>query len=152
MADHPDITPDELAAATKVYHRTGNYAEAARAIGRDKSAVRKALLAANEPLRATLHTHALARAEREARRALEKARKRLASTLDATLEVKDLAAVTAQIHDNARATTQMRTAHAKLTGEHAPDRLQVEESDVVSTLRSRLARLAPGGTEGSGTP
>jgi hypothetical protein len=125
MADHPDITPEEIAAAAKVYQTTGSYAEAAVAIGRDKSAVRRALIRAGEPLRATLHTHALAKAEREARRALVKSREKLATMLEASSDVKDVTALAAQIHDNARATTTMRTAHARLTGEHAPEKHDV---------------------------
>lgn len=147
MADHPDITPEEIAVAAKVYQTTGNYAEAADAIGRDKSAVRRALIRAGEPLRATLHTHALAKAEREARRALVKSREKLATMLDASFDVKDVTAIAAQIHDNARATTTMRTAHAKLMGEHAPDKLDLHV-DAVDELNRRIARLAESDEEG----
>lgn len=147
MADRPDITPEEIQRAAEVYRATGNYAEAARAIGRDKSSTRRALIAAAEPLRATLHTHALARAERDARRALEKIRAKLEAAADGAAEVKDLAAIAAQIHDNARATTQMRVAHAKLTGEHAAEKHAhtVEADDV---LASKLARLAAAAATG----
>ena len=116
------LTPEQIAEATRVYHATGNYSEAARAIGSDVSNVRRALIAANEPTRATLHTHALARAERDALRALVSTRRQLVAAAETAFDTKDLTAIAAQVHDNARATTQMRVAHAKLTGEHAPDK------------------------------
>lgn len=141
MGGHSPITPDEIERAAEVFRATGNYAEAARAIGRDKSSTRRALIAAAEPLRATLHTHALARAERDALRALVATRKGLVADFAEAAEVKDRVAAAAQIHDNARATTQMRVAHAKLTGEHAAEKHAhtVEADDV---LASKLARLA----------
>lgn len=116
------LTPEQIAEATRVYLATGNYTEAARSIGADPSNVRRQLIAAREPERAALHACALARAERDARRALVKARRKLVEALDGAADEKALATVAAQIHDNARATTQMRTAHAKLSGTHAPDK------------------------------
>ena len=91
--------------------------------------------------------HALARAERDARRALERIRAKLEAAADGAAEVKDLAAIAAQIHDNARATTQMRVAHAKLTGDHAAEKHAhtVEADDV---LASKLARLAAAAATG----
>ena len=147
MAGHSPITPDEIERAAEVFRATGNYAEAARAIGRDKSSTRRALIAAAEPLRATLHTHALARAERDALRALVSTRKGLVADFAEAAEVKDRVAAAAQIHDNARATTQMRVAHAKLTGEHAAEKHAhtVEADDV---LASKLARLAAAAATG----
>lgn len=141
------LTPDQMAEALRVYLATGNYAAAAEAIGSDRSNVRRQLIAADEPRRATLHTHALARAERDARRALERIRAKLEAAADGAAEVKDLAAIAAQIHDNARATTQMRVAHAKLTGEHAAEKHAhtVEADDV---LASKLARLAAAAATG----
>lgn len=141
------LTPEQIAEAARVYLATGNYAAAAEAIGSDRSNVRRQLIAADEPRRATLHTHALARAERDARRALERIRAKLEAAADGAAEVKDLAAIAAQIHDNARATTQMRVAHAKLTGEHAAEKHAhtVEADDV---LASKLARLAAAAATG----
>jgi gamma-glutamyl:cysteine ligase YbdK (ATP-grasp superfamily) len=113
------LTPEQIAEATRVYLETGNYAAAAAAIGSDRSNVRRQLIAAGEPQRAALHALALARAERDARRALTRIRAKLEAAADAAGDAKELAIVAAQVHDNARATTQMRVAHAKLTGEHA---------------------------------
>ena len=137
------LTPEQLAEATRVYLETGNYAQAARAIGSDRSNVRRQLLAAEEPQRAALHACALARAERDARRALVKARRKLVEALDGAADEKALATVAAQIHDNARATTQMRTAHARLTGAHAPDRLEVEAKET-EALAEQLRRALHG--------
>jgi pyruvate-formate lyase len=142
------LTPDQIAEATRVYLATGNYSEAARAIGSDNhSHVRRALIAAREPERAQLHTHALAKAERDARRALQRVRAKLEAFVEEAVDTKDLTALAAQVHDNARATTQMRVAHAKLTGDHAPDKHAhtVEADDV---LASKLARLAAAAATG----
>jgi hypothetical protein len=141
------LTPDQIAEATRVYLATGNYSEAARAIGSDVSNVRRQLIAAEEPTRAMLHTQALARAERDALRALVTVRKGLVDDFAVAAEPKDRAALSAQVHDNARATTQMRVAHAKLTGDHAPDKHAhtVEADDV---LASKLARLAAAAATG----
>jgi hypothetical protein len=120
------MTPEQIAEATRVYLATGNYSEAARAIGSsDHSHVRRALIAAKEPERARLHAQALAKAERDARRAVVKARRKLMAALEGTADEKALATVTAQIHDNARVTSTMRTSHARLIGDHAPDRVEV---------------------------
>lgn len=141
------LTTEQIAEAARVYLATGNYAAAAEAIGSDRSNVRRQLIAADEPRRAALHTHALAKAERDARRALERIRAKLEAAADGAAEVKDIAAIAAQIHDNARATTQMRVAHAKLTGEHAAEKHAhtVEADDV---LASKLARLAAAAATG----
>lgn len=135
------LTPEQIAEAARVYHETGNYSEAARAIGSDNhSHVRRALLAAREPERAQLHAHALARAERDARRALVEIRRKLEAAADTAADVKELAAIAAQVHDNARATTQMRVAHAKLTGEHAAEK-HAHTVDADDVLAGKLARL-----------
>jgi len=141
------LTPDQIAEATRVYLETGNYSEAARAIGSDVSNVRRQLIAAEEPTRAMLHTQALARAERDALRALVTVRKGLVDDFAVAAEPKDRAALSAQVHDNARATTQMRVAHAKLTGDHAPDKhAHTVEAD--DALASKLARLAAAAATG----
>ncbi len=137
------LTPEQIAEATRVYLATGNYAAAAEAIGSDRSNVRRQLIAAEEPRRASLHAHALARAERDARRALVRARRKLVEALDGAADEKALATVAAQIHDNARATTQMRTAHAKLTGDHAATRLEVDLAET-EALAEQLRRALHG--------
>lgn len=118
------LTPEQIAEATRLYAECGNASEVARRMELDDWTITRALRAAGERTRAELHAHALARAERNARRALERIRAKLEAAADGAAEVKDLTALAAQIHDNARATTQMRVAHAKLTGAHAPDRIE----------------------------
>ena len=145
------LTPEQIAEATRVYLATGNYSEAARAIGSDNhSHVRRALIAAREPERAQLHTHALAKAERDARRALERVRAKLEAFTEQAVDTKDLTALAAQIHDNARATTQMRVAHAKLTGDHAADKHALSiaaEVVVLPALESHGSPAAQGSVD-----
>lgn len=137
------LTPDQIAEATRVYLATGTYAEAARAIGADETAVSRQLRAAREPERAALHTHALAKAERDARRALQRVRAKLEAFVEEAVDTKDLTALAAQVHDNARATTQMRVAHAKLTGDHAATRLEVDVAET-EALAEQLRRALHG--------
>lgn len=137
------LTPEQIATATRVYLATGNYSAAAEAIGSDRSNVRRQLLAAEEPQRATLHAQALARAERDARRAVVLARRKLVAALDGAADEKALATVAAQIHDNARVTSTMRTAHARLTGDHAPDRVEVAAT-VGEALAEKMRRALHG--------
>jgi hypothetical protein len=65
------LTPDEIEQAAEVWHRTGNYSEAARAIGAsDPSTVRQALLRHENTKRHQLHARACERGVREARKAI----------------------------------------------------------------------------------
>ena len=75
-----------------------------------------------EPERARLHALALARGERDARKAIEKARKKLGDALEGESDPKAIATLAAGLHDNARTVASMRVSHAKLTGTHAPER------------------------------
>lgn len=111
------LTAERKAALYAEWLRTGNGREVARMFGVDEKTVRNVLREAEAPRKSALHTHALARAERDARRALEKVRDRLESMIDLAADVKELTAVAAQIHDNARATSSMRVNHAKLSGD-----------------------------------
>jgi hypothetical protein len=81
------LTPDEIERASEVWHRTGNYSEAARAIGAaDPSTVRQALLRHEDTKRHQLHARACERGIRAARRAiaygLTKARERFDQAAD----------------------------------------------------------------------
>lgn len=134
------LTPEQIAEAARLYAETGNASEVARQMGLDDWTVTRALRAAGERTRAELHTHALARAERDARRALVEIRRKLELAADTAADVKELAAIAAQVHDNARATTQMRVAHAKLTGEHAAEK-HAHTVDADDVLAGKLARL-----------
>lgn len=138
--DAPDISPNELDEALRIYAECGTFTETARRMNRSESGIRQALRRHCDAKRGELHTRALAKAERDARRALERIRAKLEAAADGAAEVKDLAALAAQIHDNARATTQMRVAHAKLTGEHAADKHE-HKVDTDDVLAGKLARL-----------
>ena len=54
---------------------------------------------------------------------------------------KTLPDIVAQINDTVRALTSTRVAHAKLTGDHAPDKHAVTV-DAVDEISRRIARLA----------
>jgi hypothetical protein len=94
------FTAEQIEAASAVYHRTGNYTEAAKAIGADVSATRKALIRHGEPERAKLHALACARGLRKGRRNLTAAGDLIARVLlnetsaGVSLEPKDIAALT----------------------------------------------------------
>ena len=140
MADHPSITPDELDEALRIYAECGSFTETARRMGRSEAGVRQALRRCRDTKRGDAHTRALARAERDARRALVEIRRKLELAADTAADAKELAAIAAQVHDNARATTQMRVAHAKLTGEHAAEK-HAHTVDTDDVLAGKLARL-----------
>lgn len=58
------LTPEQIERASEVYEQTGNYSEAARILGVNESAARRALQRRREPKRAELHRRAAARGER----------------------------------------------------------------------------------------
>ncbi len=68
------ITPDQLALGAAAFARTGSYADAGRAMGRDESVARRALLRAmgegGESDKVALNARAIERGMREGRRAL----------------------------------------------------------------------------------
>lgn len=94
------FTAEQIEAASEVWHRTGSYTEAAKAIGADVSATRKALIRHGEPERAKLHALACARGLRKGRRHLSAAGDLIARVLlnetnaGVGLEPKDIAALT----------------------------------------------------------
>ena len=134
------LSPDDKGAIYAAWLSEGNAYEVARQFGVDEKTVRNVLAERDAPRKSALHTRALERAERDARRALVEIRRKLEAAADTAADVKELAAIAAQVHDNARATTQMRVAHAKLTGEHAAEKhaYTVDADDV---LAGKLARL-----------
>jgi hypothetical protein len=80
------LTPEQVEQAVAVYHRTGNYSEAAREIGASISATRAAILRATNATRRKLHARACERGVRAARKAiaygLAKARERFDQAAD----------------------------------------------------------------------
>lgn len=143
MADHPDLTDAELATAVQVYLSTGSYAAAARAIGRSARGVRDALrrIAADTDRR-RLYTRTLDAALTEAVDAQRVAVRKLRPDLSSEKRRADAAFA---INDTTAKLVQARTALAKLTGEHAPEKHQhlVEVRNMSDAeLDAELARLA----------
>lgn len=134
------LSPDDKGAIYDAWLREGNAYEVARQFNVDEKTVRNVLRERDAPRKSVLHARALERAERDARRALVSIRAKLEAAAEQAADVKELATIAAQVHDNARATTQMRVAHAKLTGEHAAEK-HAHTVDTDDVLAGKLARL-----------
>ena len=134
------LSPDDKGAIYDAWLREGNAYEVARQFNVDEKTVRNVLRERDAPRKSVLHARALERAERDARRALVSIRAKLEAAAEQAADVKELATIAAQVHDNARATTQMRVAHAKLTGEHAAEK-HAHTFDTDDVLAGKLARL-----------
>lgn len=156
MADYPDISDADLATAVQVYLATGSYTAAARAIGRSINGVRDALrrIAADADRR-KIYARTLDAALTEAVDAQRVAVRKLRPDLKSEKRRADAAFA---INDTTAKLVQARTALAKLTGEHAPEKHQhlVEVRNMSDAeLDAELARLAeqpqPGG-QGTSAP
>ena len=135
----PPITPTELAVALDVYLRTGSFTRAAEAIGRTTSGVSRALRRHPSKLdRATVYARELEAVMSGAVRlqliALGVLRQMLAYK-----DAKVAQGAVAQVNDTSRAAGTARTALAKLTGEHAAEKVAVEVDD--DALLAKLNRL-----------
>lgn len=93
MPRGPEITLEELAVAIKAYVSEGTYAAAARAIGRDESSVRRALLRASLSEKVGLHARAIERGLRNGRKALTRANARLAKKITPEAKIGDLVGI-----------------------------------------------------------
>lgn len=122
MARGVPLTPDQSAAVLKAWQATANASEAARVAGVSEHAARNVIERAREADRGELHARALARVERDYRRALTKNLPRLTKALVNAPTTKDLVEASKAMHDGLRTLSQVRTAHAKVTGDHAPDK------------------------------
>ena len=138
MAAGVPLTPDEAATIVRVFHETGNASEAARQAGVSEGAARSVLRKARETTRHELHARALARAERSYRRALVANLTRLETELEGAETPKDLVEVSKAMHDGLRTLSQVRTAHAKVTGDHA-----AEKHELTGANGSPLTIYAP---------
>ena len=134
MADHPHITPVELAKAAEVYQRTASYSEAARAIGKHRVATMRALKRASDGnTRAQVYARTLDAVLTEAASAQRLAVRLLKRDLRSA-DPKVAHSASAQINDAARAAATARTAVAKLTGEHAAEKHAVSVAAEVVVL------------------
>jgi len=143
VAGHPPITPDELARATAVYLETGSYTEAARAIGRSLGGTRDALRKhASDVDRRSVYARTLDAALSEAIDAERAAVRLLRGDLK---KPRGRNGVVSALGDANRTLITATTAHAKLVGSHAAEKIDLDVG-ADDDLARRLARLvAPTG-------
>jgi hypothetical protein len=138
VAGHPPITPDELARATAVYLETGSYAEAGRAIGKSTNGVRDALRRnASDADRRTIYARTLDAALSEAIDAERAAVRLLRGDLK---KPRGRNGVVSALGDATRTLITATTAHAKLVGSHAAEKIDLDVG-ADDDLARRLARL-----------
>lgn len=144
------LTPEQIAAATEAFRKTGSYADAGRAIGVEVSVARRALLRHRESERDTLHARAIRKAQRRARRhindALDEIAERLATTpndsaaaqlasalvrlSDSILAIEERGERRAQARMNRRKTrAEIEVLQKKAAGELAPDTVVLNAGD-----------------------
>lgn len=142
MADEGDITPEEIAIAVKVYAETASYAEAARAIGHSASGTRRALRRVGGSDRVAIYTRTLDAALSEAIDAERAAVRLLRGDLK---KPRGRNGVVSALGDATRTLITATTAHAKLVGSHAAEKIDLDVG-ADDDLARRLARLvaAPG--------
>lgn len=145
MADSPTLTPGELAKATAVYLETASYSEAARAIGRSPNGVRLALRRHGvEADRSKLYARTLDAALSEAIDAERAAVRLLRGDLK---KPRGRTGVVSALGDATRTLITATTAHAKLVGSHAAEKIDLDVG-ADDDLARRLARLvAPAGED-----
>ena len=135
----PPITPADLAVALDVYLRTGSFTRAAEAIGRTTGGVARALRRhPSKADRSTVYARELDAVMSEAARLQRVALARLRPMLS-DADAKVAQGAVAQVNDTSRAAGTARTALAKLTGEHAAEKVEVAVDD--DALLAKLNRL-----------
>lgn len=135
----PPITPTELATALDVYLRTASFTQAAAAIGRTTSGVSRALRRhPSKSDRATVYARELEVVMSGAVR-LQLIALRVLRQMLADKDAKVAQGAVAQVNDTSRAAGTARTALAKLTGEHAAEKVAVEVDD--DALLAKLNRI-----------
>ena len=133
------LTPPELGLALDTYLRTGSFTAAAAAIGKDASGVARALRRhPSDPERSRVYARELDSVMSEAAR-LQRVALRMMRPMLASDDAKVAQGAVAQINDTSRASGTARTALAKLTGEHAAEKVAVEVDD--DALLAKLNRL-----------
>ena len=133
------LTPPELGLALDTYLRTGSFAQAAAAIGKDASGVARALRRhPSDPERSRVYARELDSVMAEAAR-LQRVALRVLRPMLASDDAKTAQGAVAQINDTSRASGTARTALAKLTGEHAAEKVAVEVDD--DALLAKLNRI-----------
>jgi hypothetical protein len=128
------LTREQEETILRVWYETRNASEAARQAGVAEHAARLALQRLREAKRGELHARALAKVERQYRRTVAKNLSRIETRLDGVKSTKAFCDATKALHDGLRTLSQVRIAHAKLTGEHAPEQQEL-------TLAAKVALL-----------
>lgn len=133
------LSPDQRAELLRVYLETGSYAAAGRALGITRSGAYRLLRSEGAQQRSTIYARALDAALADAidaeHRAVRLNRRDLGNA-------KTRANATFAIGDATRALVQARTAHAKLTGEHAAERHEVSVTTLSDAeLDARIREL-----------
>ena len=141
MADHPPLTLAEIESALGVYLATGSFSAAAKAIGRDRHCVSTALKRhGSDAIRAQVYARALEAEEQRALATVRLGRAAVSAALDAD-DGSRAAELARAANDALRAVAQVRSAHAKLVGTHAPERVEVsatETEELAEMLRRAL--------------
>ena len=117
------LTPAQVETIARVWGATGNQSEAARQAGCSPQSAGRYIVKHGLDSTGKLYAEACARGVRLA----AKARRKIDAALDGDdLEIKDLAALAAQAHDNLRVSATVQMNHAKLSG------ALIEKHDVTS--------------------
>lgn len=135
----PPITPAELAVALDVYLRTGSFTRAAEAIGRNIGATAAALRRNHSDVdRRKVYARELESVMSESAR-LQRVALRMLRPMLADKDARVAQGAVAQVNDTSRASGTARTALAKLTGEHAAEKVEVAVDD--DALLAKLSRV-----------
>lgn len=135
----PPITPADLAVALDVYLRTGSFTRAAEAIGRNIGATAAALRRNHSDVdRRKVYARELESVMGEAAR-LQRVALRMLRPMLSDADARVAQGAVAQVNDTSRASGTARTALAKLTGEHAAEKVEVAVDD--DALLAKLSRV-----------
>jgi hypothetical protein len=132
------LTPEQVERAAEVYGRTGNYAEAARAIGAAETAVRTRLVQRGDADRRALNARACEKGVRDGTRALRYGLSLARERFDAAATADEFRAVMSATSDATRTLQTIATAH----GDRALKRLQREK------MRAELSMMNLAGPDG----
>ena len=110
------LTPAQVETIARVWVETGNQSECARQAGCSPQSAGRYIVASGLDSTGKLYADACAKGVRLAVATVAKARRKISEALDSVEEVKDLAALAAQAHDNARVCLTAQLNHAKLSG------------------------------------
>jgi hypothetical protein len=143
------ITPEELATAAETYLRTGSFTEAAKAIGRSRVGTMQALRRASDNYtRQQVYARTLDEAVAKTALAVARTATELRAAVRTAKKPSERTSAAVALNDAARTLNQMRTAQAKLTGEHAAERHSVDMSARVVLLPD----LDDDGSQGAADP